>query len=170
MLKLPEVEFVTFKTEEFGDVTPCELVNSFPSLLSSQLSVTFENASSLTTPLWQPEKYLLVCFPTDLCKVPGFFTAVMVMLADPSGRPVWGVGLRPLAWWVCGFESRRRYRCPYLVNVVCCHVWVSATDWSLSQGSYRFWCVRSVLVKPRKWGGSGPLGLLRREKKKKAYF
>jgi hypothetical protein len=36
MSKQPEVEFVTFKTEEFGDVTPCELVNSFPSLLSKQ--------------------------------------------------------------------------------------------------------------------------------------
>jgi len=29
--------------------------------------------------------------------------------ADPIGHVVWGVGLRPLAYWDCGFESRRRH-------------------------------------------------------------
>jgi hypothetical protein len=96
MLKQPEVEFVTFKTEEFGDVMPCELVNSFPLLLSSQLSVTFENASSWTTPLLQPEIYPLVSFSTDLCKL---------KYLDPSQQwwLYWPIPLvvRSEAW-VCG--------------------------------------------------------------------
>jgi hypothetical protein len=29
------------------------------------------------------------------------------LIADPSGRAVKGVGLRPSACWVCGFEARR---------------------------------------------------------------
>jgi len=38
-----------------------------------------------------------------------------------------GVGLRPLDWWDCGFESRRGHGCLSLVSVVCCKVEVSAT-------------------------------------------
>jgi hypothetical protein len=41
------------------------------------------------------------------------------MLADPGGRAVW-LGLRPFAWWNCGFESRERHKCLTLVSVVCC--------------------------------------------------
>jgi hypothetical protein len=55
--------------------------------------------------------------------------------ADPSFRAVKDVGLRPLASYDCGFESRRRHRCLSVVNVVCCHVEVSASGWSLVQGS-----------------------------------
>ena len=50
--------------------------------------------------------------------------------ADPSG-----MGLRPLAYWDCGFESRRGHGCLSLVSVVCCQVEVSATGWSLVQRS-----------------------------------
>jgi hypothetical protein len=57
------------------------------------------------------------------------------LVVDPSSRAVWGVGLRPLACWDCGFESRRRYGCLSLVIVVCCQVQVSATGWSLVQSS-----------------------------------
>jgi len=45
--------------------------------------------------------------------------------------PVKGVGLRPLACWDCGLESRRGHGCLYLLNVVCCKVEVSATGPSL---------------------------------------
>ena len=31
--------------------------------------------------------------------------------AGPSGRAVWGVGLRPLAYWDRGFESHRGHGC-----------------------------------------------------------
>jgi len=37
--------------------------------------------------------------------------------------------------WNCGFESHRRHGYLSVVNVVCCHVEVSATSWSL------VWCV-----------------------------
>jgi hypothetical protein len=48
---------------------------------------------------------------------------------------VYGVGLRPLACWDCGFESRRGHGCLSLVSVVCCQVEVSATGRSLVQRS-----------------------------------
>ena len=44
----------------------------------------------------------------------------ILSVADPSGCAVWGVGLRALAGWDCGFESRRGHGCPCLVGVVCC--------------------------------------------------
>jgi hypothetical protein len=57
-----------------------------------------------------------------------------VTIAGPSGRAIQGVGLRPLAYCDCGFESHRSmgvcYEC-----VVCSHVEVSATSWSLVQRS-----------------------------------
>jgi len=48
--------------------------------------------------------------------------------ADPNGRAAYGVGLRPLACWYCGFESRRGHRCLTVVSVVCCRVEISATS------------------------------------------
>ena len=39
--------------------------------------------------------------------------------ADPSGRAIEDVVLRPLACWDCGFEYRRQHGCLPLVNVVC---------------------------------------------------
>jgi len=55
--------------------------------------------------------------------------------AEPSGRAVQGVGLRPLACTVHAFESRRWHGCLYFVSVVFCPVQVSATDRSLVQRS-----------------------------------
>jgi hypothetical protein len=52
-----------------------------------------------------------------------------------SGRTVYGVGLRPLACWDCGFESRRRHGCFSFVSVVCIQAEVSATGCSLVQSS-----------------------------------
>jgi len=49
------------------------------------------------------------------------------IVADPSGRAVSGVGLRPLACWNFGFESRQRHGCLSLVSVVYCQVEVSAS-------------------------------------------
>jgi len=45
------------------------------------------------------------------------------------------VGSRPLACWDIGFESRRGHGCLSLESVACCQVEVSATGWSLIQGS-----------------------------------
>jgi hypothetical protein len=53
--------------------------------------------------------------------------------ADPRGRAVKGVDLRPIACWGCGFESHQGHRCLSLVSVVCCQVEVSPTSRSLVQ-------------------------------------
>jgi hypothetical protein len=45
------------------------------------------------------------------------------------------VGLRPLAYWDCGFESHGGHGCLSVVSVVCCQVEVSGRDWSLVQRS-----------------------------------
>ena len=45
------------------------------------------------------------------------------------------MGLRSLACWDCGFESRRGHGCLSVVSVVCCRVEVSASGWSLVQRS-----------------------------------
>jgi hypothetical protein len=45
------------------------------------------------------------------------------------------MGLQPLAYWDCGFESRLGHVCLSLLSVVCCQVEVSATSWSLVQRS-----------------------------------
>jgi hypothetical protein len=67
-----------------------------------------------------------------ICRV---FTRHHHLSADPGSRAVYGVGLRPLACWDCGFESRCGNVCLSLVNVVCCQVDVSATGRSLVQRS-----------------------------------
>ena len=51
-----------------------------------------------------------------------------ILIADPSGPAVYGVGLRPLACWDCGFESHRGHGYRSVVSVVCCQVEVSATS------------------------------------------
>ena len=45
------------------------------------------------------------------------------------------MGLRPLACWICGFESRGGYGCLSVVSVVCCQVEVSVSGRSLVQRS-----------------------------------
>ena len=56
------------------------------------------------------------------------------MFAEPGGRAVEGVGLRPFACWDCGFEFRWGHGYP-LVSAVCCQVEVSATGRSLMRKS-----------------------------------
>jgi len=69
------------------------------------------------------------------------FEAVLTATDDPSGRAVWFVGLRLLACWYCGFESRRTWMS---VNRGCCLL----SGRSFSDGliarleeSYRVWFV-----------------------------
>jgi hypothetical protein len=62
-------------------------------------------------------------------------------LADPGGRAVQGVGMRPFACWDCGFESRRRHGYLSLVSVVCCEVEVCASGRSLVKGIPTEWDV-----------------------------
>ena len=46
-----------------------------------------------------------------------------------------GVGLRPLACWDCGLESRRRHGCLSVVSFVCCNIDFSTSGWSFVQRS-----------------------------------
>ena len=57
--------------------------------------------------------------PTSFC--------CMELAAGPGGRATYGVGLRPLACWDCGFESHRGHGCLSVVSVVCCQVEFSAS-------------------------------------------
>jgi hypothetical protein len=77
--------------------------------------------------------------------------------AGPSGRAVLDVGLRSLACCDCGFESHQGHECLVVVCVVCCHVEVSATSWSLVQRNPTD-CDASLCVirKPRERGGHSP--------------
>ena len=43
---------------------------------------------------------------------------IMYVYADSAGPAVCGVGLRPLDWWDCGFESLYGHECSYLVRRV----------------------------------------------------
>ena len=47
--------------------------------------------------------------------------------ANPGGRAVSGVGLRPLVCWDCGFESRWGHKCLFLLKGVCCQAKVSTS-------------------------------------------
>jgi hypothetical protein len=52
---------------------------------------------------------------------------VSTLFADPSGRAVYGVGMRPLAGWDFGFDSRRGHGGLFVVSVVCYQVEVSVS-------------------------------------------
>ena len=56
------------------------------------------------------------------CLVTHAVTGVNQSKADPSSHAVSDVGMRSLAFWDWGFESRRRHWCVCLVIVVYCHV------------------------------------------------
>jgi hypothetical protein len=62
------------------------------------------------------------------------WTLITVTAADPGGRAVKGVGLRPLACWACEFESRKGLACLSCVNVVCCQVEASTTAYPALRG------------------------------------
>jgi len=63
------------------------------------------------------------------------FKGLNVLYADPGGREVKGVGLRPLASWDYEFESRGGRGCLPLVSIVCCQIEVSASGLSFVQRS-----------------------------------
>jgi hypothetical protein len=75
--------------------------------------------------------------------------------AGLSGRAVEGAGPWPLAWWDCGFESRRKHGCLSLASVVFCQVDVSASGWSFVQRSFTECgvseCDREASIMRRPW-------------------
>jgi hypothetical protein len=81
------------------------------------------------------------------------------LVHQTHGQFQWPRGLRPFACWYCGFESRLGHGCLSLVNVVCCQVEVSASDWSLAQRSLTecgvFDCDREASIIRRPWPTTG---------------
>jgi hypothetical protein len=64
------------------------------------------------------------------------------MCADPSGRAVYCVVLRPLVCWDYGFESYRGHGSLSVVSVQCCQIEVAAVGlFTRLKESYRLWCV-----------------------------
>jgi hypothetical protein len=53
---------------------------------------------------------------------------IYTFVIDSNGRAVSGVGLRSLACWNCGFESRGKHGRRSLVIVVCYQIEVSASS------------------------------------------
>ena len=94
---------------------------------------------------------IIIQFLAQSCVEIHNYTRVIFILAGPSGRAVYGVGVLLLACCDRGFESHRGHGCLSVVSVVCCQVEVSATDWSLVQRSSTD-CGASLCVikKPRK--------------------
>ena len=84
---------------------------------------------------------------------------LIITNTDPSGRAVYGVGLRPLACWDCGFEFRRGHGCLSLVSDMWCQVEVSASGWSLVQRSPTKCgvseCDREASIMRRSWPTRG---------------
>jgi len=68
------------------------------------------------------------------------------------------VGIRPLACWDCGFESRRGHMCLSVDSVVRCHAETSATSRSLIQRIPTEVVCLSVNSKLQQLGGPDPLG------------
>jgi hypothetical protein len=97
---------------------------------------------------WPAEERLV--FQKILCPVKLFSLILLLKKTDPSGRAVYGMGLRPLACWYCVFESRQRQGCLSLVSVMFCQVEVSATGWSLVQRSVSE-CDREASIMRRPW-------------------
>jgi hypothetical protein len=92
---------------------------------------------------------------------------LIIKLPDPSGRAVYGVGLRPLACWHCGFESRRGHGWMSLASVVLCQVEVSASSWSLVQKSPAGCGESCVIEKHHEWRGHSPRWAAAPHQKKK---
>ena len=66
--------------------------------------------------------------------------------------PAEDVGLRPLPYWYCGFESRRRHGSLSLLRVVCCLSGTGICNGPITRAeeTYRVWCVWVWSRKPDK--------------------
>ena len=87
------------------------------------------------------------------------FLRALLTLADTRGRAVKCVGLRPLACWHCGFESRRGYGCLvfFFLLLLCSVRQRSLRRAGLSSRGIlpaSVVCL-SVIPKPQQWGCLG---------------
>jgi len=89
--------------------------------------------------LWTDEqgewvvRYCRLSGTSELCVCVCVCISIQSRQADAGGRWTYGVGLRSLACWVCGFETRREHRGLSLVVLCAVQVEDSMTGWSLVQ-------------------------------------
>jgi hypothetical protein len=76
------------------------------------------------------------CLKPVFLQTKPYWSFTSTVRADTDGRAVYGMGLLSLAWWDCGFGSRKQHGCLSLVSVVCCQVEVSAVGWLLLRRSF----------------------------------
>jgi hypothetical protein len=144
----------TFLAAVFENVTVSRLLKKFPPTIKPKVHYRVRNtchwsewnfkcifklsrarymSSNLTSLLLSLRRTLLhslYCFKwTSRYRLTAFY------VADRRDRGVWGEGLRPIACWDCGFESRQVHGCLFLRSVVCFQVQVSEKGRSLVQRS-----------------------------------
>ena len=121
----------------------------------------------LVTKTWLTLTCLLKATPGTLNGRSWNYVWARCYIANPSGRAVQRVGLRPLACWDCEFESRRGHG--YMLWLLRCQVEVSVTGLSLVQRVLPNVVCPSVIEEPQR----GCLGALQQsshgEKKKILY-
>jgi hypothetical protein len=88
--------------------------------------------------------------------------------ADPSDRAVYGVSLRPIACWECGFESGRGHGYMFVISVL---TGTRPCEWLITRPkkSYWVWSVLSAIVTPQQWD-SGSLGAAASWRGKKTFL
>jgi len=89
----------------------------------------------------ETKKYIIVCQFCNTTGCPIQKKKYQIFMCRSQWERGLGVGVRPLACWNCGFESRRQHGCLSLVSTVCCQVEGSARADQSAQVSYRLWCV-----------------------------
>jgi len=97
-------------------------------------------------------KHLYLCHPLVLSSPTKQMFGCSAYVQSPSGLRRGSAVVLSLGLWF-----RIPSRAWMSVCLECCQVEVSATSWSLVGRSLTD-CSLSVIVKPRKWGGPGPLG------------
>jgi len=66
---------------------------------------------------------------------------IRLAVSGPSDRTVYGVGVKPLVCWDCGFQSRWEHECLSLVSVVLSGRRFCNGLFSRPGESNRMWCV-----------------------------
>jgi hypothetical protein len=118
---------------------PTQASSTLLLIASSRFNTSRNRNNSCTNSEWLNFSTItaefLFRYPGGPCDICGGQVWLQYFHVDPSGRAVYGMVLRPLCSWNCGFESRRGHECLSLMIVVWCQVQFSATVWSFVQRS-----------------------------------
>jgi hypothetical protein len=142
-------------------------IRSFESFRIASKSLSSNHSTPHCQSSWHIHNYITTATPYILLlqqpiyyrKIIIIIIIIIIIMPVPVAvrSKAWGLWL--LAYWDFGFVSSRRHKYLSLVNLVCCHVKVSATARSPVQRSPTE-CGVSAISKLQQWGGLGPLLLL----------